>query len=148
MDERDEDYDYDYAYSKAGERVYELKSGRRGTRINLMAGYRGNQLIAPVMFKGGCNRDVFEAWLEQFLLPEIKPGDIVILDNATFHHGGDVEEIIEGAGGKVMYLPSYSPDLNRIEKVWASLKKKIRQHRKSYDNLWDTIETVFARAVS
>ena len=77
MDERDEDYDY--AYSKAGERVYELKSGRRGTRINLMAGYRGNQLIAPVMFKGGCNRDVFEAWLEQFLLPEIKPGDVVIL---------------------------------------------------------------------
>ena len=72
----------------------------------------------------------------------------MILDNATFHHGGDVEEIIEGAGGKVMYLPSYSPDLNRIEKVWASLKKKIRQHRKSYDNLWDTIETVFAQAAS
>ena len=146
MDQRDEDYDY--AYSKAGERIYALKAGRRETRINLMAGYRGNQLIAPVMFEGGCNRDVFEAWLEQFLVREIEPGDIVILDNATFHHGGDVEEIIEEAGGKVMYLPASSPDLNRIEKIWASLKKKVRQQRKYYDNLWDTIEAVFAKASS
>ena len=101
-----------------------------------------------MMFKGGCHRALFEAWLEQFLVREIKPGDVVILDNATFHHGGDVEEIIEEAGGKVMYLPASSPDLNRIEKIWASLKKKVRQQRKYYDNLWDTIEAVFAKASS
>jgi transposase len=146
MDPRDENNDY--GYGKAGERVHDLKSGRRGERINLMAGYRGDELIAPLMFRGGCNRDVFEKWLEKFLVPEIKPGDIVILDNATFHHGGWVREIIESAGGQLMYLPPYSPDLNRIEKRWASLKKKIRKQRKYYDSLWDTIEAVFAEAVS
>ena len=58
MDQRS--MNYDYGYSKAGERVHDLKSGRRTGRINLMAGYRGEKLIAPFMFRGGCNRDLFE----------------------------------------------------------------------------------------
>ncbi len=106
--------------------------------------------LAPFMFRGGCNRDLFEGWLEKFLVPQIKFGDAIILDNATFHHGGRVEELIESAGGKVLYLPAYSPDLNRIEKCWAWLKARIRKYLKGHQDvsLWDGIETVFAEAVS
>ena len=66
-----------------------------------------------------CNRLVFETWLETCLIPGLKPGNIVVIDNASFHHGGRIEALIEAAGCKVMYLPPYSPDLNRIEKCWA-----------------------------
>ena len=148
LDERTSNYEY--GYSKPGERVHDLKSGKRTDRINMMAGYRGEELIAPLMFRGGCARDLFEAWLEQFLVPELKSGDVIILDNATFHHGGSVTEIIESAGAQVLYLPTYSPDLNRIEKCWAWLKARIRKFMKHVEDvsLWDAIETVFAEAAS
>jgi hypothetical protein len=81
MDEPD---DYSYGYSKAGERFYALKSGRRQGRINMIAGYRDSQLIAPFTVEGSCNRTVFETWLVNCLIPVLHPGDWVILDNATF----------------------------------------------------------------
>ena len=65
MDERD---DYEYAWSPAGERVYGLKSGRRHGRVNMIAGYRNGQLIAPFTVEGACNRTVFEVWLESCLI--------------------------------------------------------------------------------
>lgn len=72
MDERD---DYGYGWSKAGERVHALKSGRRQGRINMIAGYRDAQLIAPFTIEGACNRVVFETWLETCLIPTLKPGN-------------------------------------------------------------------------
>jgi transposase len=113
MDERD---DYGYGWSHVGERFCALKSGRRQGRVNMIAGYRDGQLIAPFTVEGSCTRIVFEIWLETCLIPVLKPGEWVILDNATFHHGGRITELIETAGAQVVYLPSYSPDLNRIEK--------------------------------
>lgn len=79
MDERD---NYGYGYSLIGERFYDLKSGRRKGRIN--AGYRDGQLIAPFTIEGACNRTVFETWLETCLIPVLRPGEWVIVDNATF----------------------------------------------------------------
>ena len=61
MDER---ADYGYGYAPAGERVYDLKSGRRQGRINMIAGYRGRELIAPFTIEGACHRSVFQTWLE------------------------------------------------------------------------------------
>jgi transposase len=61
---------------------------------------------------GSCNRTVFEAWLETYLIPTLKPGQILIVDNATFHKGGQIIQLIEAAGCQLKYLPSYSPDLN------------------------------------
>jgi len=71
MDERD---DYGYGWSPAGERFYGLKSGRRQGRVNMIAGYRDGQLIAPFTVEGACNRNVFEIWLETCLIPVLKPG--------------------------------------------------------------------------
>jgi hypothetical protein len=72
MDERD---NYGYGYSLAGERFYDLKSGRRQGRINMIAGYRDRQLIAPFTVEGACNRTVFETWLETCLIPVLRPGE-------------------------------------------------------------------------
>ena len=108
----------------------------------MIAGYRDGQLIAPFTVEGSCTRIVFEIWLETCLIPLLKPGEWVILDNATFHHGGRITELIEAAGAQVVYLPSYSPDLNRIEKCWAWLKSRIRKCLDQFDCLRDAMEHI------
>ena len=145
MDERD---NYGYGYSLAGERFYDLKSGRRQGRINMIAGYRDRQLIAPFTVEGACNRTVFETWLETCLIPVLRPGEWVIIDNATFHHGGRIAQLIEAAACQLVYLPPYSPDLNRIEKCWATLKSRIRKLLLKSDNLRDAMEIVLKQAAS
>jgi hypothetical protein len=145
MDERD---DYGYAWSEAGHRVYGLKSGRRQGRINMIAGYRDGQIIAPFTVEGACNRTVFELWLETCLIPLLQKGQRIVIDNATFHHGGRIAALIEAAGCSVVYLPPYSPDLNRIEKCWAWLKSRIRKRLRDSDNLRDAIEFVLRSAAS
>ena len=145
MDERDA---YGYGYALVGERCYDVKSGQRSGRVNLIAGYRGHQLIAPFTIEGACNRTVFETWLETCLMPELRRGDWVVLDNATFHHGGRIDPLIQAAGCEVMYLPPYSPDLNRIEKCWGWLKSQIRKAVPHDDGLRAAIESVLKQATS
>jgi transposase len=141
-------WDYSYGWSEAGERFEGLQSGRRQGRVNMIAGYRGTQLIAPFTVEGTCNRSVFEIWLSTCLIPVLQPGEWVIIDNATFHHGGRIAELIEAAECKVVYLPPYSPDLNRIEKCWAWLKARIRKLLRDSDNLRDAMESVLKQAAS
>lgn len=119
--------DYPYGWCDRSERFYALKSGRRKQRVSLVAALRGENLIAPVTFEGACNRTLFESWVEQQLLPVLKAGQVVILDNASFHKGGRIEELIKSAGCDLIYLPPYSPDLNPIERCWARLKNYIRK---------------------
>jgi transposase len=145
MDERE---DYEYGWSPRGERFHALRSGRRQGRINMIAGYRAGQLIAPFTVDGSCNRVVFEIWLEQCLLPELQPGQWVIVDNATFHHGGRIRELIEAADCHLLYLPPYSPDLNHIEKCWAWLKSRIRKRLRDAEPLREAMEAVLKQAAS
>jgi len=145
MDDRD---DYGYGYSPKGERLNGMKSGGRKGRINMIAGYQDGKLIAPFTIQGSCKRVVFETWLETCLIPGLKPGNIVVIDNASFHHGGRIEALIEAAGCKVMYLPPYSPDLNRIEKCWAWIKSRVRKLLRDSYNLREAIDTVLKEATS
>lgn len=145
MDERD---DYGYGWCERGKQFLALKSGRRTGRVNMIAAYCGQQLIAPFTVEGSCNRMVFQIWLETCLLPVLKPGQVVILDNATFHQGGRIATLIETAGCRLLYLPPYSPDFNRIEKCWAWLKRLIRQGLPSFDSLRQTMEAVLKKATS
>ncbi len=85
MDSRD---DYSYGYSLQGERLYALKSGRRQGRVNMIAAWCNGELFAPFTVEGACNRNVFELWLSNCLIPNLKPGQILIIDNASFHKGG------------------------------------------------------------
>ena len=145
MDERD---DYGYGWCERGKRFEVLKSGRRAGRVNMIAAYCQQQLMAPFTVEGTCNRVVFETWLETCLVPMLKPGQVVILDNATFHHGGRIATLIEGAGCSLLYLPPYSPDFNRIEKCWAWLKSRIRKSLSSSDTLRQAMESVLKNAAS
>ena len=145
MDARD---DYGYGWCERGKRFEALKSGRRGQRVNMVAAYCQRQLMAPFTVEGACNRVVFETWIENCLVPALKPGQVVILDNARFHHGGRIAALIAAAGCELMYLPPYSPDLNRIEKCWGWLKSRIRKCLSRYDDLRQAMEAVLKDAVS
>ena len=138
---------YDYGWNQKGERFYSLKSGKRQERINMIAALCNGNLMAPFTVDGSCNRIVFEMWLENFLLPTLQPGQVVIMDNAAFHKGGKIQQLIQGAGCQLLYLPPYSPDLNPIEKCWSWLKSRIRHQLKGFDCLRDAIESVL-QAVS
>lgn len=144
MDERD---DYGYGWCQRGQRFHALKAGRRQGRVNMIAAYCRQHLMAPFTVEGSCNRVVFETWLETCLLPVLRLGQVVILDNATFHHGGRVVALIERAGCRVLYLPPYSPDFNRIEKCWAWLKSRIRRQLPTAASLREAMESVLKKAV-
>ncbi|UNU22966.1 IS630 family transposase [Microcoleus vaginatus] len=143
MDNRE---NYSYGWNERGQRFYDLKSGRRQGRINMIAGFCNGQLLAPFTVEGSCNRTVFETWLEACLIPTLKPGQILIVDNATFHKGGNIIQLIEAAGCQLKYLPSYSPDLNKIERCWSWLKSRIRKQLTQYGCLRDAMEAVLRTA--
>lgn len=144
MDNRE---DYGYGYNEKGKRFQALKSGRREGRVNMIAAWSNGKLFAPFTIESACNRIVFETWLENCLIPSLRPGQIVIADNATFHKGGRIKELIEAAGCQLKYLPSYSPDLNKIERCWSWLKSRIRKKISQFDCLRDAMEDVL-RTVS
>jgi len=83
--------------------------------------------IAPFVLDGPINRDAFEAYVEQVLVRELKPGHLVIMDNLSSHKGPKVRELIEAAGARLLYLPPYSPDFNPIENAFAKLKALLRK---------------------
>lgn len=143
MDNRD---DYAYGWNARGERFHALKSGRRQGRVNMIAALCNRKLLAPFTIEGACNRAVFETWLETCLVPVLEPGQVVILDNAAFHKGGRIEQLIEQAGCQLLYLPPYSPDLNNIEKCWSWLKSRIRKQLNQFNCLRDAMEHVLRLA--
>ena len=143
MDNRD---DYGYGYGPKGERVHAFKSGRKRGRVNMIAALCHQQLLAPFTIEGACNRTVFETWLETCLIPVLKPGQKLIIDNATFHKGGRIDELVKAAGCEIWYLPPYSPDLNKIEHCWSWLKSRIRKQLDQFDILREAMEHVLQQA--
>jgi transposase len=135
--------DYPYGYSRLGERCYALKSGKKRERVSWLSALKEGQLLAPLTFEGSCNRDLFETWLKNCLLPQLEPGDIIIIDNASFHQGESIQEIVEAAGCEIWYLPPYSPDLNKIENWWAVLKTWMKQRLKEFQTVRECVDAAF-----
>jgi transposase len=100
-----------------------------------------NGMRCSMTLAGPVNRDAFEAFVQQILCPALKPGDIVVMDNLSSHKGGTVKELVESAGGKLLYLPPYSPDLNPIEPAFSKFKQLVRSagHR-VMDILWSDLQ--------
>jgi tRNA-splicing ligase RtcB len=92
---------------------------------------QANPNLVTDYLQGACNRTVFETWLENCLLPTLKAGQVLVMDNATFHKGGRISQLIEDAGCQLLYLPPYSPDLNKIEQCGSWLKSRLRKQRPS-----------------
>ncbi|MDC0344804.1 IS630 family transposase [Alphaproteobacteria bacterium] len=128
-----------YARSSKKSRVYGERSGKYVARTTLIAAYNEKVFKAPFRFKGYTNTATFNCWVERCLLPDLKPGQTVILDNASIHKSKRTTELIESVGCHVLYQPPYSPDLNKIEPMWANLKNRIRNH---YDNSKTFIENL------
>lgn len=105
-----------YSWSKRGQIVYGEVSGKREDRQSFIAAKCQDKILAPMCYKGTCNTQLFNIWLEKLLIPELKPGQTVIMDNATFHKSEKTQQLIERAGCTLLFLPPYSPDLNPIEK--------------------------------
>jgi transposase len=95
---------------------------------------------ATVVVDGAMNSVTFLAYVEQFLVPALQPGDVVVMDNLPAHKGADVREAIESAGCDLWYLPPYSPDFNPIEKLWSKVKAWLRQvSATTFDALSDAV---------
>ena len=119
-------------------------SGRKFERTSIVATKCGNKILAPLGYKGTCNSSLHNFWLKNHLVPELKPGQIVIMDNASIHKNAETQEIIETAGCKLLYLPPYSPDLNPIEHFWANLKKKLQYIMHMFFSLDDALASIFS----
>jgi len=105
-----------------------------------VAGLRNGAIAAPLVIDQPMNGAIFLAWLEQFLIPTLSAGDIVVMDNLPAHKIAAVRALIEAAGAALLYLPPYSPDLNPIEMAFAKLKALLRKAaERSVDALWDKI---------
>ena len=102
---------------RKGERMG-FPHGHRKT-TTLVAGLRNTGMVAPLVIDGPINGDWFEAYVAQVLVPTLKPGDIVILDNLSSHKRPAARELIEAVGATMMFLPPYSPDFNPIEKAFS-----------------------------
>jgi transposase len=105
-----------------------------------VAGLSLRGMLAPFVLSGPINRDAFETYAEKVLVPELRPGDIVIMDNLSSHKGPALRVMIEAAGAELVYLPPYSPDFNPIENAFAKLKAMLRKAaERTVDGLWNAI---------
>jgi transposase len=105
-----------------------------------IAGLRHRRLTAPLVIDGPMDGELFLAWVNQFLCPTLRAGDIVILDNLSSHKVEGVQQAIAAVGATVLYLPPYSPDLNPIEKLFSKLKTLLRKAAtRTTEELWKEI---------
>ena len=100
------------------------------------------KLLYPFYFQGSTNKDVFKTYLDEVLLPNLPKNSYVIMDNASFHKGYDISDLFEKYKINLIYLPTYSPDLNPIEKKWAQLKSLYKKFSYFFEDKIKLIEMV------
>lgn len=115
-----------YGRAPRGVRVIGRVPHGRWQTTTFLAGLRHDRIVAPLVLEGAIDGPSFLAWVEQFLAPTLEAGDIVVADNLGSHKVAGVREVIQARGASILYLPSYSPDLNPIEQLFAKLKTLIR----------------------
>lgn len=117
----------------------------RWRTLTFVAALRCDRIDAPCVIDGPINGESFLAYIEQVLLPTLRPGDIVIIDNLGSHKGKAVRRAIRAAGAKLFFLPPYSPDLNPIEQVFAKLKILLRKAaERTVEGTWKRIGALLA----
>ena len=139
-----------YGWSEEGCRAYGEVEGFRKERRSIIAGHTPGtkQLIAPMEYKGFTDTRLFNQWLEDQLCPNLRKGQYVILDNASFHKSAKTRELIEKAGCYLLFLPKYSPDLNPIEHCWANFKNYLRKIIHKYTDFASAITQAMLKTFS
>jgi transposase len=115
-----------YARAPKGKRVYGSRPLNRGQNVTTLGALSLKGVIAVMSVEGSTDGDVVLAYVERVLTPNLQPGQVVIMDNLKAHKVKGVKETIESVGARLMYLPSYSPDLSPIEQCWSKLKQYLR----------------------
>jgi transposase len=127
-------------WSRRGSKLVARAPFGKWRTLTFLAALRHDRIDAPCVLDGPINGQLFTAWVEQFLVPTLAPGDIVIMDNLGSHKGKAVRNAIRAAGAKLFFLPPYSPDLNPIEQVFAKLKLLLRKAaERTADATWKRI---------
>jgi transposase len=135
-----------HGWAEHGKRLVAAAPHSRWTTMTFLAGLRTDGIVAPCVFDGPINGKLFRAWVEQFLIPTLRPGDIVVLDNLGSHKGRAVRRAIRRAGAHLLFLPPYSPDLNPIEMMFAKLKTLLRKaDERSIAAVWNRIGSLLGQ---
>ena len=126
-----------------GQRLVAKTPHGHWTTTTLIAALGITGMRCATVVDGAVNGDVFEAFVEQVLVPELRAGDVVIMDNLSSHKRVRVRELIEATGARLVFLPPYSPDLNPIELIFAKIKQSLRSLAcRTRDGLWHAMQSV------
>jgi len=129
-----------YGRSLRGQRLVGNVPQAHWRMTTLISAIRDDGVTAPLVFEGATDEAAFGAYVRQVLIPALRPGDIVVLDNLAAHRVASIARAIRRAGAGVWYLPPYSPDFNPIEKIWAKLKAYLRRaEARTTEALWQAI---------
>ena len=129
-----------YGRAPRGQRLVQAVPHGHWHVSTFIGGLRESGMVAPCVIDGAVDGDMFVAYIEQVLVPELEPGDAVIMDNLSSHKVAGVRAAIEAAGAALLYLPAYSPDLNPIEMAFAKLKSLLRAKAlRTMDELWSAL---------
>jgi transposase len=127
-------------WSPRGQKLIGKAPFGRWRTQTFLAALRCDRIDAPFVLDGPINGQTFTAYVEQFLVPTLAPGDVVILDNLGSHKGAAARKAIRAVGARILFLPPYSPDLNPIEQVFAKLKHLLRKaEERSMDALYNRV---------
>jgi len=116
----------EHAWAQRGSRAHEAVPRNRGTVTTIIGALTVDGLEAAMTIEGGTSGEVFAAFVEHVLIPVLKPGDLVVMDNLAAHKTALVRELLRSAGARPVWLPPYSPEMNPIELAWAKLKAFIK----------------------
>jgi transposase len=114
-------------WGPCGRRIKAKVPYGRWNTTTFLAALRYDRIAAPWLLEGPIDGQTFQIYVERILVPTLRPGDVVIMDNLGSHKGRAVRQLIRAAGAKLFFLPKYSPDLNPIEQVFAKLKHLLRK---------------------
>ena len=134
-----------YGRAARGERVAEGTPAGHWRTLTVLGAIRMSGWVATMTIEAATDGEIFVAYLEQLLCPQLQPGYIVVRDNLSAHKVGGVRNLIEQTGAELWDLPPYSPDLNPIEKCWSQVKQLLRAAKA---RSLDTLEQAVAQALA
>ena len=135
-----------HGYAPKGERLEGYAPYRRWQTTTFLGAMRAEGFIAPLVVDGAMTGELFVAYVGRVLIPELSPGDVVVMDNLSCHIQKAVRALIEAAGCRVLYQPAYSPDYNPIELAFSKLKRLLRKEAaRTVEALWEALGRLLDR---
>jgi transposase len=136
----------EYGWAPVGCRAEGHRPFNPGQNITLIGGLNSGGIVAPLMFPGSLDGNIFKTYVEQVLVPELRPGDTVLLDNLSSHKVSGIKDILARAGATLKFLPRYSPELSPIENGWSKIKAYLRASAaRSYESLVEAVKQALGK---